>query len=87
MVIVGRSFNAIKQELTGLLRLALCWLGAYALTWICSYLANGKARLILTLFFYRHTVHHFYVPTVIVVKVAIIARQVKRRCSTIKAAI
>jgi len=40
-----------KEELTGLPRLALCWLGAYALTWIICYLAKGTARLALTLFF------------------------------------
>jgi len=40
-----------KEELTGLVRLGCCWLGAYALTWVCSYLANGKARLVLTIFF------------------------------------
>ena len=42
---------AFKEELTGLVRLGCCWLGAYALTWVCSYLANGKARLVLTIFF------------------------------------
>ena len=40
-----------KEELTGLVRLGCCWLGAYALTWVCSYLAQGKARLLLTIFF------------------------------------
>jgi len=43
--------SAFKEELTGLVRLGFCWLGAYALTWICSYLAKGKARLLLTLVF------------------------------------
>lgn len=42
---------AFEEGFTGLIRLALCWLGAYALTWICSYLVTGKARLILTLLF------------------------------------
>jgi hypothetical protein len=42
---------AFRDEFTGLIRLFFCWLGAYALTWICSYLAKGKARLLLTLFF------------------------------------
>lgn len=40
-----------KEELTGLVRLGCCWLGAYVLTWICSYLAKGKSRLALTLSF------------------------------------
>jgi hypothetical protein len=40
-----------KDELTGLARIGFCWLGAYALTWICSYLARGKARFALTLLF------------------------------------
>ena len=43
--------TAFKEELTGLVRLGFCWLGAYAFTWVCSYLAKGKARLLLTLFF------------------------------------
>ncbi|OGU14945.1 MAG: hypothetical protein A2076_15680 [Geobacteraceae bacterium GWC2_53_11] len=43
--------SAFQEELTGLVRLGFCWLGAYALTWVCSYLAKGKARLVLTLLF------------------------------------
>lgn len=43
--------TAFNEELSGLLRLGLCWLGAYALTWVCSYLSKGKSRLALTLFF------------------------------------
>jgi hypothetical protein len=43
--------SAFQEELTGLVRLGFCWLGAYALTWVCSYLTKGKARLVLTLLF------------------------------------
>ncbi|MFA7404681.1 MAG: hypothetical protein WC007_11830 [Pelobacteraceae bacterium] len=43
--------SAFQEELTGLVRLGFCWLGAYALTWVCSYLAKGKARLVLTIVF------------------------------------
>jgi len=43
--------SAFKEELTGVVRLGFCWLGAYGLTWICSYRAKGKARLLLTLSF------------------------------------
>ncbi len=43
--------SIFKEELDGLLRLGCCWVGAYALTWICSYLTKGKSRLVVTLFF------------------------------------
>ena len=43
--------SVFKEELDGLLRLGCCWVGAYALTWICSYLTKGKSRLVVTLFF------------------------------------
>ncbi len=43
--------SVFKEELDGLLRLGLCWVGAYALTWIYSYLTKGNSRLVVTLFF------------------------------------
>lgn len=42
---------AFKDEFSGLVRLVFCWLGSYGLTWMCSYLTAGKARLVLTLLF------------------------------------
>ena len=41
-------FNVFK-DITGLLRLALCWVGAYAMTWTMTYMAKGTTRLVLTL--------------------------------------
>jgi len=34
-------------DITGLLRVGLCWVGAYALTWVMASLAKGGARLAL----------------------------------------
>ncbi len=36
-------------EMTGILRVVLCWIGAYALTLVMTYMTKGVARLILTL--------------------------------------
>lgn len=36
-------------EITGIMRIAFCWVGAYALTWFMTYVARGWARLILAL--------------------------------------
>jgi len=38
-------------DITGLLRVALCWVGAYVMTWIMSFLAKGVARLVLVVAF------------------------------------
>jgi hypothetical protein len=38
-------------DITGLIRVALCWGGAYVLTWIMASLAKGGARLALTVVF------------------------------------
>lgn len=35
--------------ITGIMRVVLCWTGAYALTWVMTYVTKGGARLILTL--------------------------------------
>lgn len=35
--------------ITGILRLLLCWVGAYAFTWLMNYMTKGVWRLILTL--------------------------------------
>lgn len=42
---------SVFNDITGLARIALCWVGAYALTWVMTFLAKGAARLILTLLF------------------------------------
>ncbi len=43
---------SVFPNMTGLIRLAVCWVGAYAMTWIMTLLAKGLiARCILTLFF------------------------------------
>ena len=36
--------------ITGVSRLLLCWVGAYALTWFMNYMTKGVWRLFLTLF-------------------------------------
>ena len=36
--------------ITGIARLLLCWVGAYAFTWLMNYMTKGVWRLILTLF-------------------------------------
>ena len=35
--------------MTGIIRIAFCWLGAYSLTWLMTYMTKGVSRLILTL--------------------------------------
>lgn len=35
--------------ITGILRLIFCWIGAYAFTWLMTYMTRGLARLVLTL--------------------------------------
>lgn len=35
--------------ITGIMRLILCWVGAYAFTWLMTYMTKGVSRLILTL--------------------------------------
>lgn len=35
--------------ITGIMRLLLCWVGAYAFTWLMNYMTKGIWRLILTL--------------------------------------
>ncbi len=42
---------SVFPDITGLVRLVLCWVGAYTLTWIMTLLAKGAARLLLTLLF------------------------------------
>jgi len=39
----------VFPEMTGIMRVVMCWVGAYALTWIMTYLTKGVSRLILTL--------------------------------------
>jgi hypothetical protein len=34
--------------ITGIMRLLLCWVGAYAFTWLMTYMTRGVWRLILT---------------------------------------
>lgn len=36
-------------EMTGIMRIVFCWGGAYALTWLMTYMTKGVSRLILTL--------------------------------------
>lgn len=36
-------------EITGIMRIAFCWVGAYALTWFMTFVTKGVARLILAL--------------------------------------
>lgn len=36
-------------EITGFMRVVFCWVGAYALTWVMTYLTKGVSRLILTI--------------------------------------
>lgn len=36
-------------DIKGLMRIALCWVGAYALTWVMTYVTKGVSRLILTI--------------------------------------
>jgi hypothetical protein len=38
-------------DITGLLRVVLCWVGAYVLTWVMALLAKGAARLVLAAVF------------------------------------
>jgi len=38
-------------DITGILRVVLCWVGAYVLTWVMAYLAKGAARLALVAVF------------------------------------
>lgn len=40
---------AVFPEITGIARMVICWIGAYALTWVMTYTTKGVARLILTL--------------------------------------
>lgn len=42
-------FIFILPEMTGIIRAVLCWVGAYALTWIMTYLFKGVSRFVLTL--------------------------------------
>ena len=35
--------------ITGIMRVIFCWVGAYAFTWLMTYMTKGLARLILTL--------------------------------------
>lgn len=42
-------WSSIFPEITGILRLVLCWIGAYAMTWFMTYATKGISRLILTL--------------------------------------
>jgi hypothetical protein len=36
-------------DMTGIIRVVLCWGGAYAMTWLMTCMTKGLARLILTL--------------------------------------
>ena len=38
-------------EITGIFRLIMVWVGAYAMTWVMSYATRGLARLVLSLTF------------------------------------
>ncbi len=38
----------VIPELTGILRLVVCWVGAYSLTWVMTYATKGMSRLVLT---------------------------------------
>ncbi len=40
---------SIFPEMTGALRVVVCWVGAYALTWFMTYVTKGVSRLVLTL--------------------------------------
>ncbi|MBL0226881.1 MAG: hypothetical protein IPQ16_15345 [Geobacteraceae bacterium] len=42
-------WSFIFPEITGILRLVLCWIGAYSMTWFMTYVTKGVSRLILTL--------------------------------------
>ena len=42
-------WSSIFAEITGILRLVVCWIGAYAMTWFMTYVTKGVSRLILTL--------------------------------------
>lgn len=42
-------WSLVFPEITGILRIIFCWVGAYALTWVMTYLTRGVARLVLTL--------------------------------------
>lgn len=39
----------VFPDLTGMTRMAVCWVGAYAMTWAMTHFAKGLTRLILTL--------------------------------------
>ena len=39
----------VFPAITGLMRVAMCWVGAYALTWMMTYVTKGVSRLVLTL--------------------------------------
>jgi len=43
------TWIVIYPESAGFTRIALCWAGAYALTWVMTSLVKGSARLVLTL--------------------------------------
>lgn len=36
-------------EMTGIVRIIFCWVGAYAFTWLMTYMTKGVWRLVLTL--------------------------------------
>ena len=40
---------AVFPEITGIVRMVICWIGAYALTWVMTYVTKGVSRVILTL--------------------------------------
>lgn len=41
-------FYNVFKDITGFMRLALCWVGAYAMTWTMTFMAKGAVRLIIT---------------------------------------
>ena len=43
-------WNYAFPGITGIARLLLCWVGAYALTWLMNYMTKGVWRLFLVLF-------------------------------------
>jgi hypothetical protein len=42
-------WSSIFPEITGILRLVLCWIGAYSMTWFMTYVTKGVSRLVLTI--------------------------------------
>lgn len=42
---------SVFQDIIGIVRLVVCWVGAYSMTWVMAFLAKGLARLVLVLTF------------------------------------